>query len=80
MNERMIPIGGVNPYANHPGFDAQGCELQYTVTQQNSWGTVTSAGFGCWFTGGHCLPGDHCEHRRARSAEEAKLREQFDVI
>jgi len=32
MNIRLIPKDGENPYASHPGFDAQGCHLQYTVT------------------------------------------------
>lgn len=62
-SELQIPKGGVNPYADHPGFDAQGCHLQYTVTRRGVWGGVMG-GFGCEVTGGHCLPGEHCANRR----------------
>jgi hypothetical protein len=60
--KRIIPVGGINPYANHPGFEASGCRLRYTVTPARS-GSTSSHGFGCWFTGGHCVPGDHCDYR-----------------
>ena len=64
MNQ--VPEDGFNPYANHPGFDAVGCYLQYTVTQRGPWGNISSAGFGCEATGGHCLPGSQCEKRKMR--------------
>jgi len=69
MQERMVPQDGVNPYASHPGFDAQGCPLQYTVTQRGPWGDIGHCGFGCRVTGGHCLPGDHCAELRAKNAD-----------
>lgn len=61
---RIIPAGGENPYANHPGFDAQGCHLQYTVTP--AYYSTSHHGFGCEMTGGHCLPGEHCDKLRER--------------
>ena len=61
VNCRTIPRGGENPYAAHPGFDAQECILQYTVTPAQY--SSSHHGFGCHWTGGHCLPGDACKHR-----------------
>ncbi len=66
MSERLIPADGVNPYASHPGFDAPSCPLRYTVTQRGPFGGV-KGGFGCEMTGGHCLPGEHCDARRSRA-------------
>lgn len=65
MDRTRIPKDGVNPYENHPGFDAQACELQRTVTRRGPYGQIVSGGFGCYATGGHCLPGAHCDNRRA---------------
>lgn len=70
MDKRMIPAGGVNPYENHPGFDAQGCPLQRTVTRRGPYGQVVSAGFGCYATGGHCLPGAYCQERIAECSDD----------
>jgi hypothetical protein len=69
MNERLIPEGGKNPYADHPGFTADGCPLRYTVTQRGAYGGVRG-GFGCEMTGGHCLPGEHCAKRREDAARQ----------
>lgn len=52
--ERLIPVGGVNPYSHHPGFSATQCEHRMTVTAR---GIATSSGFACLWTGGHCIPG-----------------------
>lgn len=73
MDERLIPKGGANPYADHPGFDAQACPLQYTVTQRGAYGGVRG-GFGCEMTGGHCLPGGHCEARRQKAREMDEIK------
>lgn len=62
-DERLIPQGGENPYAKHPGFDAQSCPLQYVVTPSTR---MSHHGFGCDVTGGHCLPGDQCQKLRER--------------
>jgi hypothetical protein len=70
MNKRMIPEEGVNPYVNHPGFDAQGCPLQRPVTRRGPYGQVVAGGFGCCATGGHCLPGQHCPKRIADCSED----------
>lgn len=71
---RVIPEDGENPYANHPGFDAVGCPLQYTVTKSSAWGGVTG-GFGCQFNGGHCLPGDACASKVQRCRDEGFIKE-----
>lgn len=63
-DRRLIPIDGENPYANHPGLDAQGCHLQYTVTP--AYYSSSMHGFGCEVTGGHCLPCEQCQLRRDR--------------
>jgi hypothetical protein len=67
MNSMLIPKGGENPYAGHPGFDAQGCELQYTVTPAEY--SSSHHGFGCYASGGHCLPGKHCNKLQAEEKE-----------
>lgn len=71
--ERVIPKGGHNPYAEHPGFDAQTCGLQYTVTHRGALGGM-KGGFGCEMTGGHCLPDEHCAKRRADAAKQDAFR------
>lgn len=76
MNARLIPEGGENPYADHPGFEAQGCALQYTVTPSRM-GSTSSHGFGCGMTGGHCVPDQQCDARRSRCAERDRLQELF---
>lgn len=68
---RIIPIDGKNPYADHPGFEAGGCELRYTVTPSTS---VSSYGFGCEATGGHCVPGAYCQSRRDVTFVEQQIR------
>jgi hypothetical protein len=67
MNVRLIPEDGKNPYASHPGFDAQGCPCQYTVTP--AYRSTSHHGFGCGASGGHCLPGEFCDKRREEHAE-----------
>lgn len=62
-DERLVPVGGINPYAAHPGFDAQDCPAQHVVTPA-PYGSSAS-GFKCLQTGGHCLPGANCDSRRA---------------
>ena len=78
MSDLMqIPKGGANPYADHPGFDAQDCPLSIVVTRRGPYGGV-QGGFACSMTGGHCLPCDQCESRRQRASEiEAREAEFF---
>lgn len=73
MEKRLIPVDGKNPYANHPGFDAQQCFLQYTVTQVGSYGNLEQCGFGCSATGGHCLPKQECESIRVKERDRDEL-------
>lgn len=63
MNERLIPVNGTNPYANHPGFSASNCHLRITVTPCPS-GSTSSHGFSCYVTGGHCKPSKDCDELR----------------
>ena len=57
-------------YESHPGFDSQGCRLQYTVVPAMY--ASSRPGFGCWATGGHCVPGDHCAGRLERIEGDAR--------
>jgi hypothetical protein len=74
MDQNTIPKDGVNPYASHPGFDATECPLRYTVSHRSPYGALGYCGFGCEMTGGHCLPGDDCEDKRARAAQQDEIR------
>lgn len=66
MDHRKIPADGVNPYAHHPGFGEESCELRLTVTPARG-GSTSSHGFACRYTGGHCLPCERCPDRRKSS-------------
>lgn len=76
MDDRLIPAGGKNPYADHPGFVAGNCELRITVTRSGAWGGVVG-GFSCSMTGGHCLPCDKCGERRRIGAEMERREAEF---
>ena len=54
-------------FPNHPGSLAAPCELQ-TVIRRNPYGSSMN-GYGCSFTGGHCLPGTDCADKQTRHAE-----------
>jgi hypothetical protein len=64
-SDELLP--GSAPFKSHPGFDAPECELREIVVAKTS---VTNNGFRCHMTGGHCLPGEHCDSRRQRHALE----------
>lgn len=68
-----IPAGGHNPYADHPGFGADGCGLRITITPRDSWGRQAGGGFACSMTGGHCLPSEQCAQWRAEAAEQDRV-------
>lgn len=53
IESRLVPEDGVNVYASHPGFDAEGCPGRITI---NAATNVTRSGFACTHTGGHCIP------------------------
>jgi len=75
----QIPEGGTNPYANHPGFTAVGCPCQLTITQRNPYGAVTSGGFSCSETGGHCLPEvNQCMARVQAYTDRIEFLKRFD--
>lgn len=61
---KLLP--GSAHFHNHPGYSAEGCELREVVVAQTS---VTNNGFRCFMTGGHCVPGEQCEGRRAHAKE-----------
>ncbi len=58
IDSRLIPEGGFNPYLAHPGFCAQDCPASSTVTPITG---VSSYGFSCYHTGGHCNPNSRDE-------------------
>ncbi|QBX06567.1 hypothetical protein H1O16_gp154 [Burkholderia phage BcepSaruman] len=60
-------LPGSAPFHNHPGYDAAECPLREVVVAKTG---VTNNGFRCFMTGGHCLPGPSCAHRRERFARE----------
>jgi hypothetical protein len=49
-------------YQNHPGFDARDCPARVTVNAHPM--GLSSNGYACGVTGGHCLPCDKCPARR----------------
>jgi hypothetical protein len=53
----------MNDYPNHPGATARSCGLRINVTGNRSDGAV--GGYACSWSGGHCLPSDDCDQRRA---------------
>lgn len=65
--ERLVPVGGENPYAAHPGFAETACPCRMTITPITR---ASSHGFACWYTGGHCIPGEFCGERRADYARQ----------
>lgn len=79
MSECTIPADGINPYAEHPGFKASSCPLRYTVTQRSAYGAVSTCGFGCEMTGGHCVPSTYCDKRRADAEQQDRMRALFET-
>jgi hypothetical protein len=67
-------LPGSAPFSQHPGYDAAGCELREVVVAQTS---VANNGFRCYMTGGHCLPGEHCEDRRQHNRKLEAQERQF---
>lgn len=65
---RLKPTATENPYAEHPGFLAQRCRLQYTLAAQNAESTYRP-GFACFDTGRQCQPGAECDARVASHNE-----------
>lgn len=66
-------------YENHPGFEAGDCPLRLTI-KPHAFG-MSSRGFACSSSGGHCIPNKHCkarvdEHKKEASNECTK--EDFD--
>ena len=61
----------LHPHApNHPGFDAPDCPLRRMVIAA-PYGT-SHDGYGCDWTGGHCLPSVKCDDWRACAALESQ--------
>ena len=53
---------------NHPGHSATSCELNNKITA--AFGSTSSNGYGCYATGGHCIPTDDCERLRQECRQE----------
>ena len=51
---------------DHPGFDAPECPLR-SVIVAHIYGTSRD-GYGCDYTGGHCVPDGYCDKRRAKAS------------
>jgi hypothetical protein len=65
-------------YPNHPGFDARDCPLRRHVTHRRTDGG--SGGYGCDYTGGHCLPGSYCSDRQFEAEVESDRRADFERL
>ena len=48
-------------HEDHPGFDSRGCELIIKINAHHM--GLSSNGYACSYTGGHCLPCDACASR-----------------
>lgn len=58
------------PHSNHPGHSARSCDLSIVVNNRN----MSMNGYACGFTGGHCVPNEHCSERlKIDKEEKAKL-------
>lgn len=62
-------------HANHPGHGNGNCPLR-TQVNAHIYGT-SSNGYGCSWTGGHCVKSDACAERVQQHAAEETQREQY---
>jgi len=60
----------MSEYPRHPGYRAEGCALRLTVSHIRSDGS--GGGYGCSYTGGHCVPDEKCDKRREYAAKEKR--------
>lgn len=65
-------------HANHPGHGNSDCPLR-TQINAHIYGT-SSNGYGCSWTGGHCIKTETCADRVMQHEEEAPLRAQMEEI
>jgi hypothetical protein len=65
-------------HANHPGHGNGNCPLR-TQVNAHIYGT-SSNGYGCSWTGGHCVKSDACETRVQQHEAEAPDRERQRVL
>lgn len=71
-SDKLLP--GTAAFSNHPGYSAQDCELREVVVAASY---ATNNGFRCYWTGGHCVPGEHCEARRKANQEQESREAQY---
>lgn len=57
----------------HPGHEVE-CHLKYKVTGRGPWGHTAHCGYGCEMTGGHCVPGPHCDARSCKAKQQDEFR------
>lgn len=50
------------PHSHHPGHTASSCPNRMTITRAAS-GSMSSNGYACSYTGGHCRPSESCKDR-----------------
>lgn len=60
-------------YTNHPGFEAGDCPLRIVV-RPHAFG-LSSRGFACSSSGGHCVPNDNCKAIVKEHQEEYEFAE-----
>lgn len=60
-------------YENHPGFGTD-CPCQIRINPHPT--GMSSRGFACCYTGGHCLPSDECDGRVQELEDEGFFEEE----
>jgi hypothetical protein len=63
-------------FPDHPGSLAAPCELQVVVRAHPTGSSMN--GYGCKFTGGHCLPGPECGRKQEIHEEQEKQQLQYE--
>lgn len=63
-------LPGSSRFCDHPGYAADACPIREIVVAATY---ASNNGFRCGLTGGHCVPGEHCEARRARVAKREQV-------
>lgn len=65
-----------NSYTNHPGVDATDCEIRHVVSNE----LFSMNGYACLYTGGHCIPDEHCKKRQESHEKSRLFNEQLIVV
>jgi hypothetical protein len=67
----------MSDHANHIGSSAGACPLRITVNA-HPYG-MSSNGYACSVTGGHCIPSDVCDQRNIDADKQTKLYNELAI-